>query len=165
MTKFSWAHSDEVDLKVTINWGEPVKFKELFDGQVDEEEAYYYAIIGKSHNRWKCFYIGKVYDQYVSTRHLNADHIRRREELERKHPKIDWHLTLGVPTFNEAGRITRNRVDIVEGLLIYSHWHKKIANRSKINSFHSNKSILVSNHGFVDPFKKLIAYGVMIYAS
>lgn len=162
MSKYFWAHEDEIELDVRINWSEPVAFSDLFDGNIDEEEAYYYAIVGRAERVWKCFYIGKVYDQYVSTRHLNKDHIDRRKQLISEYPEADWCITLGVPKFNEKGRVTRNRVDVIEGLLIYSHWHDEIINKSKVNFFNSKKSIMISNRGFTEPFKTQVAYGVMV---
>ena len=161
MEKYYWAHDNEIDLDVKIEWSKPASFQELFDGKTDEEEAYFYSIIGKFGNHWKSFYIGKVYDQYVSTRHENRDHLQRRKFLNKEHPDIDWQLTLGIPKFNEVGRITRNRVDVVEGLLIYSHWHDEIVNKSKVNNFHSKLSIRIRNNGFIEPFREHVVYGVM----
>ena len=161
MKKYYWAHENEIDLDATIEWSKPVSFQDLFDGKTDEEEAYFYSIIGKFGNHWKCFYIGKVYDQYVSTRHENRDHLLRRELLNTEYPEVEWQLTLGIPKFNEVGRITRNRVDVVEGLLIYSHWHDEIVNKSKVNNFHSKLSIRIRNNGFIEPFREHVVYGVM----
>lgn len=161
MQKYRWAHENEIDLNVIIEWSKPVSFQELFDRNVDEEKAYYYSIIGKIENCWKSFYIGKVYSQSGSARHKNNDHKERRNSLSKEYPKVDWQLTLGTPKFNETGRVNEDRIDIVEGLLIYSHWHDEILNASKVNYFRSDKSIRIENRGFAKPFKKHVAYGVM----
>lgn len=163
MKNFIWAHEgEEVDIRVSIEWTKPVTHDVLKTGLVESDEtAFFYIIIALINKKWVPFYIGKVYSQSVSERHKNTDHLRKIEGLTKDHPDVIWHIMLGTPSLLE-GKITTDKVDYIEGLLIYSNWHEALINRSKINGFISNKHIHIINTGFTDPLHKEIGYGVFI---
>ena len=160
MALYEYAHEDEIDLIVTIDWSNPITHDVLYSGLSDSDEtAYFYAIVGRFEKQWWAYYIGKVNNQYVSQRHKNQDHKQRLRTLRESYPDTVWHITLGTPHV-EGGRVTSGVVDDIEGLLIYSHWHEETINKLKISRFSSSRSIKVINRGFSDPFYKEIGYGV-----
>lgn len=159
MSEYIWAHENAIDVVVNINWSKPVSHDMLYYGLAkDNEEAYFYAIIGIEEGDWRPYYIGMVYSQDISSRHKNKDHQNRLVKLTRLHPHITWHLTLGKPSF-DGNRISKAMINDIEGLLIYSHWHEDSINESKINGFFSNKYYLINNTGFNDPFYKKVGFG------
>ncbi len=162
MTSFNWAHEDEIDLTVNVEWSGPVTHDMLFYGLADSDKsAYLYAIVGLFEDEWWSYYIGMVYEQNVSIRHMNKDHTKRLERLQNKFPETVWHLTLGTPAV-EGKRITKKLIKEVEGLLIYSHWHEKCINELKVNYFFADRYISIINSGFSDPFYTKVGYGVFI---
>lgn len=163
LSKYVFAHEDEINLDISIEWSKPCTHDMLHYGLEDSNDsAYFYAIIGicPEVGGWWAYYIGMVYSQDVSSRHLNKDHQKKLEYLKTKYPDITWHLTLGTPL--GISRINKQVIEEIEGLLIYSHWHKDLLNEKKVNSFNSNKAIRIKNTGFVDPFYRRVAYGVML---
>lgn len=162
MSNFQWAHEEEIDVLVTVDWSAPVTHDMLHGGLVGEDDsAYFYAIIGRFEKQWWPYYIGKVYSQSVSQRQKNKDHLKRLEELKKLSPSTTWHITLGTPKF-EYNNISPKIINEIEGLLIYSNWHKESINRSKINTFHSYNHIQITNTGFSEPFYKKTSYGVFV---
>ena len=110
MGKYEWAHDDEIDMRVEIEWSTPMTHDMLKSGLSDSDDsAYFYAIIGLFDGDWWTYYIGMVYLQQVSNRHKNKDHINRLERLKKMHPNTVWHLTLGTPTV-DGKRITKKLV-------------------------------------------------------
>ncbi len=162
MTNYKWAHKDEIDKSVTIDWSKPVTHDMLNTGlATNNDEAYLYSIIGLFEGDWLPFYIGMVYKQDISSRHKNHDHIRRLKRLKELHPETTWHLTLGTVVSKE-GRITKKLISEIEGLMIYSHWHEDSINENKINGYYGNSYTLITNKGFTDPFYLKVGYGAFI---
>ena len=163
MTDYEWAHEDEIDIHVTINWSKPVTHDMLHAGLANNnEEAYLYSIIGLFDGEWCQFYIGMVYDQDIASRQKNQDHIERLNRLKKLYPKTIWHLTLGNLTVDE-GRITKKLVSKIEGLMIYSNWHEESVNDNKINGFFYDSYILITNIGFTDPFYSKSGFGAFVH--
>ena len=162
MKEYEWAHEDEIDLTVAIEWSNPMAHDMLNSGLSDSDDsAYLYSIIGLFDGEWWPYYIGMVYSQQVSIRHKNQDHINRLARLRKMHPNTVWHLTLGTPTV-DGKRITKRLIEKVEGLLIYAHWHDECVNESKINGFFSDSYISIVNSGFTDPFYGKVGFGAFV---
>lgn len=160
MKSYKWAHDDQVDLEVTIDWSVPVTHDMLNYGlATSDDSAYFYSIIGLINKEWWVYYIGMVFSQSVSKRQKNPDHKRRLDELKMLYPEVTWHITLGTPNFNKY-KIEKGLIQEIEGLLIYSHWHEEIINKAKIDYFISENAIQITNTGFIDPFYEKIGHGV-----
>jgi len=163
MREFNWAHGEEdICVNAAISWSKPVTHDMLNDGLVESDEtAYFYAIIALVDGEWWSFYFGKVFKQCVSERNSNLDHIERMSRLKEKHPDLTWHLTLGTPEI-KGGNLTASHIDLLESLLIYSHWHDEIINIKKVESFECAKSIQIENTGFAAPFYTKVGCGVFV---
>ena len=141
--EYEWAHEDEIDLTVTIDWSKPLTHDMLYCGLAESDDsAYLYAIIGLIEREWCPYYIGMVYSQQISCRHKNQDHVKRLDRLKKLYPDTVWHLTLGIPTV-DGKRTTKQLIEKVEGLMIYSHWHEDSINQSKINWFFCNRYVSI----------------------
>lgn len=157
---FYVAWPDYVDLKVSIRWTAPAMHDVLFSNHVaEDDEAYFYAITARCRGAWYAYYIGMVYDQSASLRHRQGDHVERLAELKRRHPDLNFGISLGVPDFNGVC-FDRRMIEEIEGLLIYSNWHEDMINIRKVDFFCSPRQIHVKNTGFSDHLEKEVFYGV-----
>ncbi len=85
----SWP--EDLSIKGEIEWTLPYTLDIIFTGHVPEDEtAYFYAIVAPWKKEWWPFYIGLVYNQYVSERHKNKDHQERMKYLNEKHPGLTF---------------------------------------------------------------------------
>ena len=154
------AWPDYFDLVAEVEWTQPVPHDLLFSGGVDADEtAYFYSIIAYLNKQWWPYYIGMVFDQYASVRNQQKDHRDRLAKLQNRHPGVTFSITLGTPFFR-AGRLTRDSVSAIEGILIYGHWHDGMINERRINRFSHAKQIFVRNIGWHEHVESEIAYGV-----
>lgn len=113
---------------------------------------------GSSHP--KLFYIGKVYKNHVSARLRQADHKRRYENLVSEHPRHSFQVSLGSVEI-ENGKITKQRIDQIETMLIYtasaSH---SLVNKNKWLTHRISTAYHVTNHGFHRPLPREIQLGI-----
>lgn len=161
-TEYYVSFPDCVDVSAQINWTIPCTHDVLFSGLLEQDStAYFYAIISLQKKSWVTHYIGKVFAQTASKRHRAPDHVARLNELKTAHPDLHFHLTLGTPVFiEECGSADPKTIDDIEGLLIYSNWTDAMINKRRIDSFVSERQIVIENTGFHQHLYKRSAYGV-----
>ena len=160
---FEFAHPDDVAVRATIHWSTPYAHEVLLTGNADEDEGtYFYAIVAYTDREWWTYYIGMSYDQWVSDRHKQPDHVEKLKELRRNNKETNFQVSLGAVKFAPYTRVTRALIEELEGLLIYANWHEDLVNKKKTEGFHSKRSFHVENAGFVDHLETAeIAYGVV----
>ncbi len=109
-----------------IAWTRPIPYETIIsNGSPHDANGWLYMLLGyhgSSHP--KIFYIGMVFMQCVSKRLRQRDHRARYEQICREHPRHSFRVSLGAVTIVH-GRITRQRIDEIESLLIFSTYHTK----------------------------------------
>lgn len=157
---FLVAWPDYFDLVAEINWTPPSPRDLVISGNLDEDAtAYFYSIVSRVDKTWWPYYIGMTYNQSVSLRLTQSDHLNRLALLTREHPNRDFSISLGTPNF-KVGRRDRRTIEAIEGLLIYSNWHESMINDRKINRFSDAKQMYVRNVGWNEHVEPEAAYGV-----
>lgn len=106
--------------KVRISWSH-LRYLDRFFQDPRDDYAYLYAIWARFGYAAKLLYIRKVYEQYVSDRLKQPDHLRRRQKMERKYRRHSLAVSLGEIEVLRGGKITWYRIDEVERLLIYAN--------------------------------------------
>ena len=150
--EYKIAHRDDISFTGVIEWSKPMSHDVLFSQQdVDEDErGYFYTICAYSEGKWWTYYIGMVYDQWVTDRHKQKDHKNRLDDLKIKHPSLIFHVSIGVLKQASGARITEELIADLEGLLIHAEWHEELANKRKVGTFSSGRTYSVTNDGFID---------------
>lgn len=113
---------------------------------------------GSSHP--KLFYIGKVYQSYVSTRLRQSDHKRRYLRLKSEHPRHSFQVSLGAVEF-EGCRISAQRIDQIETMLIYTaNETQPLINERKWLTHRISAAYHIQNCGYRRPLPKEIHLGL-----
>ena len=87
----------------------------------NEGDANFYMLLGSVDGRCYLFYLGKVFDQYVSWRIVQPDHQDRVREICRRYPDTDVLISVGVISTVDRNRYDRDFIDNIESLLILTH--------------------------------------------
>lgn len=145
-----------------INWSEPKTLEEVKVMDDDSSyNAYFYKIVGVFNNKFKLFYIGKCFKQYVTKRLFQPDHIRKQAEFKEKYKKHRLLISLGNIEYKKHKPV---EIDNVERLLIYSHSHDDfsfIKNKQCSISHKVIKNYRIENKGWLgEGMYRKVAYGL-----
>lgn len=150
-----------------IHWREPMDYESALSlPYEDQEESYFYKILGGHGQSFSLFYIGKTFRQSVTVRLKNKDHQGNRLKWESEHSKHRLLVSLGdlrSKHFNDAStKVQAKIVDDLESMLIYSHsYHLKFKNRQNIGSHQIGFEYHLINSGFLkDKMLSEITYGM-----
>ena len=149
--------------EITIKWSKPIIREEFIEeGSIDDEYAQLYMIIGKFGKKSNLFYIGKT-DGYVSDRLTQKDHLEKYKEWKKDHPRQKFHVSLGTMKISE-GRITKNLINNIETLLIYSHYNDDFQYIKNVKNAYSynitNVQYRIINEGSRKPLYEEIIFGI-----
>ncbi len=158
--EFYAAWPDYFDVVVDIDWTEPKAHKNLFSGEIPENEtAYFYAIVSKFSGEWWPYYVGMTIRQTAAVRNQQPDHRAKLQKLHDSRPRQEFLITLGTPRF-ERGSAKSETIHAMEGLLIYGNWHQDMVNEKKVQTFTSVQHIHIRNVGWSEHLEPELAYGV-----
>ncbi len=153
--------------EIEIHWSKPEIYENIIkEGSCYDNDAHFYMIIGKYDDYDpKLFYIGKTFN-YISDRLNQNDHKNRYNVLKEKYPRHKKYVSLGTVKFY-SGRRTKRLIDLIESLLIFSHFefedHNHMLNIKKVYSFNPNKNqYTIINKGYRKPLSKEVHYGVFL---
>ena len=154
---------EEYYWKAKIKWSKPRNYEKVKKyGSKYDETAYFYKITGKYlNNVSKLLYLGKTYDQCVSLRLNQKDHIQRYKRISKEFPKHQLFLSFG-ELFLEDGLKTKKRIDEIESLLIYAHDSEYLYNKRKLVSFKVLSYYKITNNGYRSPLFKEICFGLTV---
>jgi hypothetical protein len=110
----------------------------------------------------KLFYIGMVYNQHVTQRLSQPDHRQRYVRLRHDHPNHRFRVSLGAVEI-ENGRITRNRIDQIETILVFAHYEEnqqQIINKRKWMTHRITSHYTIHNYGYRAPLYREIHLGI-----
>src|SRR6266568_8158996 len=112
--------------KVQITWSRPTPYDKLVSsGSRHDAEGWLYMILGYYRSPHpKLFYIGKVFQTYVSRRLRAPDHRARYYRMCHDHPRYAFRVSLGAIKLAH-GHITARLVDDVESILIFAAYHTR----------------------------------------
>src|SRR4051794_4221520 len=109
-----------------IAWTRPIPYDTIINkGSPHDADGWLYMILGyhgSSHP--KIFYVGKVFMSCVSERLRQPDHRARYQRLRREHSRHSFRVSLGAVSLAH-GRITAQRIDEIESILIFAAYHTK----------------------------------------
>jgi len=154
------AFPDDV-VPVKIKWSRSYDVDKVLSGEIQEDfDAYFYKITGHYSQYVKLFYIGKVFKQTISQRLSQPDHRTRQKKLGNNYPRHKIKIGLGIP---EIARKTKEIIDDIESILIYSNWNENVGNAKKIYKCDIGKSqLLITNTGFYRPLHKISCKAVFV---
>ena len=143
----SWQPVDtDVCWKVYINWTRPVCYNRIVhDGWCAHDDgAHLYHILGRySTHPYRSLYIGKTYDQSVSTR-IAQHHY---EQLVDEHPRYTLFVSCGIVTIANGRRTTR-RISDIETILIRTNGSEHAYNMRNTASHCITDSYHIHNGGY-----------------
>jgi hypothetical protein len=150
---------------VEIRWSRPTRYSKIIsDGSPHDAEGWFYMILGyhgSSHP--KLFYIGKVFDSWVSRRLRQRDHRARYEQLRAAHPHHLFRVSLGAVKL-ARGHITAQRIDEIESILIFGAYHSRdtLINKNKWWKSGWRHPYVIRNRRFRARLPAKIHHGVFI---
>jgi len=147
---------------VRLKWSRPAPYEQIIEsGSAHDSHGWLYMILGyygSSHP--KLFYIGKVYQTHVSARLRQSDHKRRYQRLRGEHSRHSFRVSLGSVEI-EGGRITAQRIDQIETMLIYTaSVSQPLINERKWLTHRISKAYHIRNQGFRRPLPTEIHLGI-----
>ena len=155
----------EAAWKVAITWSRPISYENVINSEYTygyDYSHWLYMILGYHGSaQRKIFYVGKVYDSFVGDRLRHPDHVRRYSKLKKKYPNHKLRVSLGT-IHVKNGKITKQRVDQIETMLIYTagETQRHIINKSKLWTLRVNEHYMIDNSGYHSPLPKEIHYGI-----
>lgn len=151
--------------EITIKWTKPIlRARSLKTDYKKQRNSYFYKILTKSNrpnSKYKLVYIGKTYSQFVSDRLTNKDHIIKANRIKEQHRKSNIYISVGnVVGYN--GRITKNLIDRIERLLIFSTSNKdfQLTNSKSTKRHNLTDGLLIINKGYRTELYKEMIIGV-----
>jgi hypothetical protein len=148
-----------------IRWSRPVRYSEIISrGSPHDAEGWLYMILGyHTSSRPKLFYIGKVFNSWVSRRLRQRDHRARYEQLKAAHPRHSFRVSLGAVKL-ARGHITAQRIDEIESILIFAAYHSldTAINKNKWWKSGWRHPYVIHNLRYRAPLPKEIHHGVFI---
>lgn len=153
---------DDNRTDVTIIWQKPITIEEVRFLEKDKcKDTYFYKIVGLYNGNHKLFYIGKCYEQYITTRIFQPDHIRKQADFKLAHKKHRLLVSLGDLS---GDNYTSTQISNIESLLIYSHSNEDfthIKNKQCSLSHSVIKNYRITNKGWrADKMYSIVAYGL-----
>lgn len=138
-------HEDSWDIE--ISWSRPIEY-DLFlekSSPLNELANLYFISARYGNKTHKIIYIGKAYSQTVRKRFSQPDHKLLHLKLLKDYPRHNFYVSLGVISANDKCKITKNRIDDIERILIYStdqdhkynvrnFWGHKVTTPYRINN-------------------------------
>lgn len=145
--------------EVYIQWTRPCLYKRVRgEGSKHDSSAHLYYIRAKyPTGRPKVLYIGKTYQQSVSMRLDQRDHRDKYAVFTNRYPKHRFSVSHGIVSIAH-GKITRDRIDDIERLLIYAISPED--NVQNINQHGVNKSYFVTNRGYRSSLPRFLWLGL-----
>lgn len=147
--------------EVEINWSELLDRNEVIDnGCHHDKDSSLYAIVGKySSSEPKLLYIGKAFEQDVSKRLNQGDHKVKYNKIREQYPRHRIYVSYGKVSIPN-GKRTRNRIDDLEKILIYSCCAEHSINRKNFLSHGVSSQYLIRNESSFSFFPKKLALGI-----
>ena len=151
--------------RVQISWSRPASYDKIVSsGSPHDAEGWLYMILGyhrSSHP--KLFYIGKVFETYVSRRLRARDHRARYYRMCHSHPRYTFRVSLGAIKLAH-GHVTARLVDDVESILIFAAYHSRdtLINKSKWYKSGWKHPYVITNLRYRAPLPREVHHGVFI---
>lgn len=139
-------HEDSWNIE--ISWSRPIEYT-LFiknSSPLNEHANLYFITARYGKKSHKIIYIGKSYSQSIRKRFSQPDHKLLHMKIMRDYPRHKFYVSLGVISVNNnKSKITKNRIDEIERILIYStdqdhkynvknFWGHKVTTPYRINN-------------------------------
>lgn len=164
MYKIAW--KNYLNYTAKIRWSRLYTCEKLFNYCPENDDAYFYSIIGRRGQELKLFYIGMVYKQCVSERFKSEDHLSKVRALENHFSKYKIGIRLGVVKLTAPiTKITKRRINAIEKLLIYINWNQDMINKKAVETINLSEKILIINSGDFKPLVRECGYAAIYKAS
>jgi hypothetical protein len=134
---------------VHIYWQRPIAYKRIIeDGCQHDQDANLYHILGRfSTHPFKSLYVGRTYNQCVSTRLCQKDHRSRYAAFIKNYPRHTFWVSCGVVEIVN-GKRTKKRINDIETILINTNDSDHAFNIANVYGHGVKGSYSIENHGY-----------------
>ena len=133
---------------IELHWSLPRSLEEYEEELHKIYTAFFYSISCPwTETDERLLYVGMTYKQNVWKR-MNQHGL---DKCRKKYPRKSKNLIISVASIEDKkGNITKNLVNDIEALLIYSCWNEHMVNERSINGYtgRTSKQIRIVNHGY-----------------
>jgi len=148
---------------IEVEWSRPKVYENVLShGSEHDEYSNLYLISARfSTNTPKLLYIGKTFDQWVSKRLSQPDHIERHDKFLEHYSRHKLFVSHGYITVH-GGRLTRQRLDDIERILIYTAEPAHAHNVKNFNAHGVRSSYRIENKGYKCTLPRVVTLGVFV---